>query len=182
MLHIELEPDENIILEVRKHWFVFLGPIIFFILCALIPFFLYTFFHGNASQIDVSFIDDNFFVLTFFFYPIWLLALTIGFFIRWTDYYLDVWYVTQKRIIDVEQKNLFYREISNLRFDRIQDISIEVRGFIATFLNFGDLNVETAGEGTVDFSIRNVSNPERIKRVIFAQHNIVWDKLDDTKI
>ena len=117
-----------------------------------------------------------------FIYSVWLLASWVCFAIQWTNFSLDVWYVTQRRIIDVEQKGIFHREISNLRFDKIQDISIEVTGFIATMLNFGDIHVQTAAEDSSDFFMHNARNPERVRKIIFSQHNVESERTRHVKI
>jgi hypothetical protein len=52
-------------------------------------------------------------------------------------------------------------------------VSIEVKGFIATFLDYGDIKVQTASENSQDFFMGSVSKPEEVKRIIFAQHNVV---------
>lgn len=170
MLNLDLEHGESIILEVRKHWFTLLGVIFVVILGVFAPIVLkFVVFKYNFIPFQNIFIEYNF--LLKFFYYVWLLFLWIFFFIQWTKYFLDVWYVTQKRIIDVDQKAIFHREISNLRFDKIQDISIEVTGFIATMLNFGDIRVQTAAEDSSEFSMKSVRNPEHVKKIIFSQHN-----------
>jgi uncharacterized membrane protein YdbT with pleckstrin-like domain len=114
--------------------------------------------------------------LILFFYSLWLLFLWASFFVQWTKYYLDVWYVTEKRIIDVAQKKIFDREISNLRFDKIQDVTIDVHGFIPTLLGFGNIKVQTAGEDNKDFMMDTVRHPDEVRRVIFSQHNEIGDK------
>ncbi len=165
-----LDPHESVILEVRKHWFVFLWQILAFLFGALIPLAGYiAVHHFNLDGITV--VLNRYDAVFWFAYSVWLMGIWISFCVQWTNYYLDVWYVTQKRIIDVDQKHLFHREVSNLRFDKIQDISIEVRGFVATFLNFGDIRVQTAGEDSSEFFMKDAHNPERVRTVIFAQHN-----------
>jgi hypothetical protein len=111
-----------------------------------------------------------------FVYAVWLMALWMSFFIQWTNYYLDVWYVTEKRIIDVEQKRLFHRSVSSLRFDKIQDISIEVRGLIDTFFDIGNIRVQTAAENSADFVMLHAGSPDRVRNLIFRQHNIQSEK------
>lgn len=169
---LHLDPDENVILEVRRHWIVFLGNIISFCVLTILPIVLCTAAFHYIPSFSTIFSGHNFFIFLFF-YMLWVLFLWIGFFLSWTKFFLDVWYVTGSRIIDIEQKRIFYREVSNLRFDRIQDITIEVNGFIATFLNYGNIRVQTASENENDFYMSAVKDPENVKRVIFAQHNIV---------
>ena len=171
MLNLDLEHGESVILEVRKHWFVLLGIVFITALGVIIPIVIrFVVFKYNFLPIQGIFTEYEF--LLKFFYYVWLLFLWIFFFIEWTKYFLDVWYVTQKRIIDVEQKAIFRREVSNLRFDKIQDISIEVSGVIGTMFHFGDIRVQTAAEDSSEFSMKAVRNPEHVRKIIFSQHNV----------
>ncbi|MEI6842919.1 MAG: PH domain-containing protein [bacterium] len=173
---LHLDPDEHVILEVRKHWIVFFGHALSLFLGAFLPFAIFVaikiFLPGIFANIHLP---GNTYALFLFFYSLWILFLWISFFLEWTKYYLDVWYVTEKRIIDVEQKRIFDREITNLRFDKIQDVTIDVHGFVSTMLNFGNIKVQTAGEGTPDFTLMTVKNPDEVRRIIFSQHNEIGD-------
>ena len=73
-----------------------------------------------------------------------------------------MWIITNKNLIDVEQKGVFNREISTTRLSRIQDINTEVNGFFPTFMNFGNLSVQTAGTFKV-FSITGIENPINVR-------------------
>ena len=173
---LHLEPDEHVILEVRKHWIVFAGHAVGLFVAALLPFILYATLQILAPSLLAVFnLPGNVAGLFLFFYALWLLFLWISFFTAWTTYYLDVWYVTEKRIIAIEQKMLFDREISNLRFDKIQDVTIDVQGLIPTFLNFGNVKVQTASEDNLDFVLTTVRHPDYVRQVIFAQHNEIGD-------
>jgi len=173
---LHLDQGENVILEVRKHWIVFAGQAIGLLFTAFLPFILYTVFKIFTPKILELNIVSNPHALFLFGYSLWLLALWLSFYINWTKYYLDVWYVTQKRIIAVDQRHIFDRGISNLRFDKIQDVTIDVKGFLPTLLNFGDIKVQTAGEDNYEFTMTVVRRPEEVRRVIFNQHNEIGDK------
>lgn len=174
---LNLDPGEKIILEVRKHWFVFLVPIVALVVGAFLPLIIYAIWDSKLIPqfLHISLSGQNL-SITILLYLMWILGLWMNFFLQWTNYYLDVWYVTDKRIIDINQKGIFHREISNLRFDKIQDISVEVKGIIATFLNYGDIRVQTASENSREFFIHNASDPEKAKRLIFSQHHRVAEK------
>lgn len=173
---LHLEPDEHVIMEVRKHWIVFAGHAVGLLFSGLLPLLVFTFVSMVLPQaLTIFSIPGNIAGLFLFLYSIWLLILWISFFTAWTKYYLDVWYVTEKRIIAVDQKQIFVREISNLRFDKIQDVTIDVNGLIPTFLHFGNVKVQTASEDEKDFFMDTVRNPDEVRRVIFNQHNEVGD-------
>ncbi len=167
---LELQPQETIVLEVRKHWIVFIGHAIFSFIAAVLPLVAYTLLLVFVPRTVAQQIISHFF-LTLFVYSLWLLLIWVVLFIRWTNYYLDVWYITTERIIDIDQKGVFHREISNLRFDRIQDVTVEVSGVVATFFKFGNLRVQTAAENSKDYTMNNVSHPEHARTIIFEMHN-----------
>ena len=89
----------------------------------------------------------------------------MAFFLIWIDYYFDVWIVTERRIINIEQKGLFSRVVSELELEKIQDITTDVKGVIPTFLNFGDLHVQTAAEKE-RFLFRDIPDPYDVKNLI----------------
>jgi len=115
----------------------------------------------------------------FLFLILWLL-----FFFRWTDYYLDVWVLTNKRIFDVEQKGFFSRSMSVFRLERIEDITININGILATFLKYGDIHIHTAGthdddgDGVTDLTIRTAKDPLQVKQEIMDQHSAVLQGLN----
>jgi ABC-type multidrug transport system fused ATPase/permease subunit len=178
---LHLDPDEHIILEVRKHWIIFAEQIISLILVVLMPIILVAVLKIFFPAV-FSLLSNLSFKTATFFYVIWFLSFWLGFFVKWTKYFLDVWYVTEKRIIDVDQKAIFHREVSNLRFDKIQDVTVEVKGVLATALHFGNIKVQTASEDNTDFFMSFVKNPEEVKRVIFSQHNIVGDNSNNPNL
>ncbi len=173
---LHLEADEHIILEVRKHWIVFVSYAISLLFSSLMPFIIFMVVEAFYPYILDFGMNGNMNALFLFLYCLWLLFLWISFFINWTKYYLDVWYVTEKRIIAVDQRRIFDRGISNLRFDKIQDVTLDVRGFIPTMLNYGNVKVQTAGEDNYEFSMSTVKDPENVRKVVFNQHNEIGDK------
>jgi len=55
--------------------------------------------------------------------------------------------------------------------ERIQDVTYEVEGIVATILGFGDVHVQTAGESD-EFLIKGISNPERVKKKILGHIDV----------
>jgi uncharacterized membrane protein YdbT with pleckstrin-like domain len=106
--------------------------------------------------------------LLFFGLSIWWLLLWTRFASEWTNHYLDIWVVTNKRVIDIEQRSFFSRQVSNFRVERVQDITTDVHGFFHTMLNFGDVHVQTASEN-LEFIIRDAPNPSAIKQLLLRE-------------
>ena len=164
---LNLDANEHVLLEVRKHWFVLSANVTVLFILALAP----AFFSSAISHfVPVSFSAIGVASAGTFFYALWLLCLWIYFFIHWTNYYLDVWFITEKRIISIDQVNVFHRKISNLGLDKIQDVSIEQKGIIQSTMKFGDILVKTAAEGDTGFYLKDAEDPDRVREIIFSHH------------
>ncbi len=169
---IHLDAQEKIVVEARRHWYVFAAEVSSLALLALLPFAAFIVLASSGAFEAV----EGLLSLFVFVSAGWLLALWTLFFIFWTNYYLDVWIVTDRRIIDVEQHGLFSREISEFRLENIEDLTVEVKGLLPTFLRFGDVYVQTAGENR-EFAIHHVPNPHKLKDIIVAeQHRVLSEK------
>lgn len=165
---ITFEKGEQIVKIVRRHYLVIIPMIITLMVVALAPLVLFLFITSGFIPLDESVIKiiERFFLeWKVFGYSLWLLLLWVIFFIEWTDYYLDLWIITNRRIVDVEQKGFFHREITSFRFEQIQDITVETHGLIETFFKFGILQIQTAGHSR-DIIIRDAHYPEEARSLI----------------
>jgi hypothetical protein len=78
---------------------------------------------------------------------------------------MDIWVVTNRRIIDIDYRRLFDRDIAILRLDRVQDITTRVVGIIGTLLRFGAVRMQSAGSDKA-FIIDQIANPEILRDAI----------------
>ena len=171
---IHLEENEKILYTARKHWFIFSTETIFIYILAVAPAVLMILPEGlRLSLFNFLHFSGNVGALFFALWSAWLLSLWVTFAMLWTDYYLDVWYVTNYRIIDVEQRGLFSRSMSSFRFDQIQDVTISVSGLLATIIDFGTIEIRTASEET--FKFKDVSHPNLLKETITSEHHRVHE-------
>lgn len=155
---INLDKDEYIMFEVRKHWFTLVGSGLFLLLLIFIPIFIYSLVPVLPFQLES---DHNLLIMFLFLYVNWLIVIWVAGFMIWTDHYLDVWIITNKNLINVEQIGVFHREISTTRLGRIQDVSSEVSGLAQTFLNYGSLSIQNAGSNS-EFKISGIENPIQV--------------------
>ena len=72
----------------------------------------------------------------------------------------------------VDQRGFFRRFISSFRLERLQDINTEVNGIIATILDYGTVEAQTAGSSHETFVGYYMPKPQEIKAEIirFADH------------
>lgn len=147
------KPYENILITLHRHWFVLVAQIIASILVGII-----------FSAILIIF--PQVILLGVVFFMIWSYMLLYII----TMYLLDVWIVTDHRIIDSEQQELFNHTVAELGLHSIQDISVQIAGVIPTFLDFGSLEVQTAA-AMEKFFFKQIPHPEKVKDIIMDARN-----------
>ncbi|MEK7606304.1 MAG: PH domain-containing protein [Patescibacteria group bacterium] len=169
---VRLNPGEEILFMIRRHLFVFYARLISLVVLFFIPLFfavlLIRFFENVYDGLSGG-------LLFGFFYMLWLIVLWFIFFLRWTDYYLDVWIVTNMRVIDIEHKGIFNSEVSTFRLEEVRDVTVEMKGVVAAFLKFGTVTIHTAGEG-VDFIIKDAAHPLELKESLLRAQGALLEK------
>ncbi|MDP3785284.1 MAG: PH domain-containing protein [bacterium] len=162
---LKLDPDEKILIVLRHHWISIVGPVLFVAFLLIVP--LGAFPLVAASEKVLLLLPLFFFALS-----IWLLIVLALAFIFWIDYYLDVLIITSKRIINIDQIGLFRRHIAEFRLDNVQDVAIDIPNFMATFLRYGDLTIQTASES--NFTIKEVPRVYEAKDLIlkYSKKNV----------
>ena len=119
----EQHEDERIILFTRRHWIVFFVKVFWalvvgamMVACLYMVYYYLPYFQDNPGEAKLLWAIGIIVAMM-----IWL---TI--YIAWMDHYLDVWIVTNERIVEIKQNALFNRQISELELDKIQDIKLDL--------------------------------------------------------
>lgn len=165
---IVFEEGEKIIKVVRRHYLVLVPALFSLLFAMLLPVLALAVLSSGLFSLPPELIAAMGGLISkwkVFGYSLWLLILWVIFFMEWTDYYLDLWILTDRRIIDVEQNGFFHREITSFRYEQIQDITVETRGVIETLLKFGTLHIQTAGHNR-EIIIRDAHYPENARSLI----------------
>lgn len=156
------ERGEVTVLFLRRYWIDLAYAFLFASGLVLVPIALW----GAITLGNIDLWNEPFWgpasALLLSSYMIVVLVITLA---QITDYFLDVWIVTNERIINIEQHGLFSRTVSELRLNQVQDITSETKGFLETFLTYGDVYIQTAGEKS-RFQFKNIDNPDEVKLTI----------------
>ncbi len=160
-MSFKLDIDEHIIFQVRRSWFVLFEKTIALIFSILIPLILMSFVE-TTNTIKIGGNKEFFLMILML---SWIFVVWNLIFVVWTDYYLDIFVITNKHLIDIEQKGLFRREVSILNLKNIQDITTDITGLIATIIGFGDLKIQSAGSRR-EFIIKEINKPEMVRTKI----------------
>ena len=165
----KVNPEEDIILLVRQDAAVlvlkFVGYLVIIVAVILLRL-VFTFIELGQNTLLTNGLNT-------FTYAMILISV-IGFINFFHNFYLSVQLVTTDRIIDIDQRGLFSREVNELAIDNVQDVTYKQEGALQHFLGFGNVIVKTAGSehntdansNTAGFVFENCSNPSRVASII----------------
>jgi hypothetical protein len=157
--------DEDIILLVRED----ISILIFKAIGLYAIFFVFL-----ILRLFVGYVEDTT-MIYFFDFVMYLSAsiLTAVFIVVFHNYYLSLQIITNERIIDIDQRGLFSREVNSAVLENIEDVTHRKTTVLQLFFNFGDVIVETAGRsgneaggGVNGFVFNNVPNPSGVAHLI----------------
>lgn len=154
---------EKVEYVVRRHPVTFLPVILFFLLLLIIPAGLY--FLLINSSLGTYLQNPAYYTATILLASIYYLSVILFFYTYFVAFHLDLWVITNDRLMDVEQKTLFARTISEVDLYQIQDASSEVHGIFPSIFNYGNILLQTAGP-VPKFVFRNVPNPNKLREAI----------------
>jgi uncharacterized membrane protein YdbT with pleckstrin-like domain len=146
--------DEQVILVLRAHpitqIFWLINTIILGIVLLIIDYFFPAFL--NYFQ----YVFFNIFSLAFIFAYMWF---------NFLSWFFNVGIITNERVIDIDFSSVLYKEITETQLNRIQDLTNKSGGFLESFVNFGNLFIQTAGtEANIEFL--NIPKPSLAASII----------------
>jgi uncharacterized membrane protein YdbT with pleckstrin-like domain len=148
--------DEEVILILQRHWWVlgwpFLKGILFIAFALILP-----------AIGKVGFYIFNSGVIAFV-YVAWLIFWASYLAYEYINWYRDRFIITNQRIININQKSMFSRKVSEIELERIQDISHEINGVFSAALNFGRVIIQSAGSN--DMAIQDIAHPAELQDII----------------
>ncbi len=144
--------DERLVQIVRRYWLTLTTPILASIVLIVAPFFFLVPLFRLGTKGVAGFTA--------------LLILGILWMVRTLMVYsLNVFILTDMRIIDVDQRGFFNRSVSECLYRNIQDVSIRVKGLAATMFHYGNIIIQTAGSAS-NVELEGVKDPQKVQEVI----------------
>lgn len=158
---VKLKSYEKIEKVLRRHWFTFVPVILLFIALGLAPGFVYYIFINTNDVLDVVVYKE----IAVLFVSVYYLFLYSLFFALFIDFHLDMWIISNDRLIDVNQKGLFSRMVTEVDLYLIQEITSEQHGLFGHIFNYGDVYIQTAG-AMPRVVFMDVKNPHGIRNLL----------------
>ena len=149
------QKKEKIVLLLRRHPITNIPWILLVILLVFTPFFI-------KPLISLDFIPGNYQLILFLCWYLFTFAFAFERFLNW---FFNVSILTDERVIDIDFPALLYRDITEAKIDKIQDVNIKTGGYVRSLFNFGDVVVQTAG-AVPEICFEAVPDPQRVSQVI----------------
>lgn len=150
------DQQEKIVLLLRQHPIVNLGWITILALMLFAPS-LMEFVPGFEV------LPARFQFMTVILWYLLTLAYALENFLNW---YFNVYIVTDERIVDIDFYGLIYSDLSVTKTANIQDVNFKRMGSLSALFDFGNVNIQTAGENR-EFEFGNVPHPAKVVEIIY---------------
>lgn len=157
-----LENGEVILATIRKHWIVYAYNLIAHLIVTLLFLFVIRFLVVQEILGGIYLVEEK--LGTVLLAGLALIVWT-SFFYWWTKNYFEVWYVTDRRVIAVSQKQIFDHEETYIPFSQVEDIILKSNGWLAPFFGYGNIRVTTSNGGR-EFFIERVADANYVARKI----------------
>ncbi len=154
----ERKEYEQIVYTLRADLSVLIPKIVYFSILAAVPALLRYILNLVAPSFFETALGPTAFALGRGAYLLFILVFGLT---QFYDYYLDVWIVTNERIVDIQLKGLFSRTTSETRLYRVQDVTAQMQGIFATIFDYGTVHVQTAG-ATGRFVFEQMPDPDEV--------------------
>ncbi len=156
---IKQKSYERVVFQLHRHWVTFIPMIVLFFVLLFVPVILYLLI---SNLIPYLLENQSMFAITILSASIYYIWTYLFFYVHFIDYYLDTWIVTNDRIVDIEQNGLFNRETTEFDLYRIQDVTANITGIVATFFRYGDVIITTASSNA-NIVFKNISKPNHVR-------------------
>lgn len=172
---IEQRENEKVQYILHRHPLTFIPSIVLFLLLSAVPVAVYFLIRNFAPNLLA---EAGYRAISILFASVYYLGCILFFYTEFIVYYLDVWIVTNDRVIDVEQLSLFSRSISELDLYNIQDVTSDIKGFFPTIFHYGTVTVKTASTNP-NILFRDIPNPDKVREDLIELADL--DRIRDTK-
>lgn len=149
------EKDERIVLLLRQHPIINIKWILISFLMFFVPGIISNFGVFNAFPVGFELV----------FSLIWYLITVAYALENFLSWYFNVYFVTDRRVIDVDFYNLIYKQVSDAQLSKIEDVTYNMGGVVRTLFNYGNVFIQTAAEVS-EFEFLAVPSPDKVAKII----------------
>lgn len=135
MLNLKnLKPWEEILTVIKRHWIVYVMIWVFFLVGIIITAILFSLLNFTPISILIN-------VVFWMFFSIFL-------YIEWLNHELDMYVVSNNRVIWINQISFLNRAVSECNLWQVQEVNSKTSWLFANIFNYWTLSIQTAWNAT----------------------------------
>jgi len=158
-------PDERILLFIRKHKVILLLEILGYSLLLFVPVFVQIVISYMANALFNGIEEVNTFFSSKFWiiiWMVWIAYLLKGYYNIFFKWFYNINLLTDNRFIDFDFIGIFRNRIEETSILNIQDAKDSQKGLLQSLFNMGNMEVLTASENTV-FNLDNIPSSHKVR-------------------
>lgn len=131
MLELQgMRPGEKVEVVLRRHWIIYVMLFVYFFLFLVFTLVLFYFFGTHPLNLISMTV-------------MWL-YLCLFLYMEWLNHELDLFVITNNRVIWIEQVSFLDRSVSECNLGQVQEVNANTKGFFSNMLNYGTVRIQTA--------------------------------------
>lgn len=157
---------EKVEMVIRRHWIVFVILAFNALMLLIINIVLHIIFGFELLV--------NLFSLVYF---MWFI---LYMYIEWVNHELDMYVVTNSRIIWIDQVWFLNREVSQCALADVQEVNSKTKWFFANMFNYWDLTIQTAWNASnfkMDFVPDSLQASRKVLNIVEENKSVLDKKL-----
>lgn len=160
--HIPLLRDwEKLIMTLHRHWIILLFHLMYLVILIITSLVLVVY---KSEIMSITGGAIYWASISLF----WIIFLTFMF-LDWINDELDLFIITDTRIVGIDQISALTRSVSECSLDRVQEVNAHTAWLLQTIFGFGDVHIHTASESSnmvIRYAPNPIENARRINNVI----------------
>lgn len=152
-LPFPLQDHETVLLRCRRHAIYLYPRLVAIALVAIAPVVVLLLVTTHVAALAAS--------------AVWLLFWVANAYLLWFRYRNDMWIVTNQRVVDSVKRHWFHHRMASTDLVDVEDIAIHRAGVLQTVLNFGNVQLQTAGV-QANFVLTGIPDPAGVLGTIDA--------------
>lgn len=158
------QDDDKVVLFVRKHWIKYLVVSIVSLLLFSIPLVAIIIYLLNKPVVDPM--TTEIVTVSIGVYLLIVMGLILQAFV---DFYLDMFIITEDKIIFVRQNGFFNQQIDESHIAEISEVGVDIKGIINSVVGCGDVVVHMGNDEAI-LTIDDIQHPEKVAKEITRLH------------
>ncbi len=141
---------EHVMLVRRQHPIIFLPIVVWAVVSLILPYLFVRFTGGSFRVYSVA---------------VYLVMVAYYLFHHFYAFRNSLSILTNQRILQTKQRGFFSNQMSEAELNRIQDVSSDIKGILATLFGYGNVTIRTASKDSL-LVLANIGDPYDVQQAI----------------